>query len=539
VLYFCNSSEVIYSTMLGNAPGWSYPFGAQSMAVDSAGNAYLAGYKPGRWSAYDDIFIMKLNSTGTAIIYLTYLYGSDYELTFGIAVDSACNVYITGNTTSGDFPTTPGAFDRTINGLMDVFCSKIDSNGSLSYSTFLGGGEGDAIAVDNEGNAYITGKTVYDDYPTTPGAFDTTYNGSGYGNDAFVSKLNPTGTALLYSTFLGGSDDDWGRGIAVDSLENAYITGYTTSSTFPTTPGAFDTLYKGNYDGFVSKLNASGTALVYSTYLGGSGNDSGASIAVDSAGNAFVIGGTDSSNFPTTPGAYDTSIHYSSDIFVTKLNTTGSALVYSTYIGGDGGDAGCSIEVDPAGNAYITGVTNSTDFPITASALDTTYMGGFVAKLNAAGSNLLYSSYIWGGQGLALAIDSIANVYITARGNFHDYFPVTPGAIDTTGNSFVCKLSLAPGPGPHFYANQSTGFNPLPVYFYDTSYGNPTSWYWNFGDGSTSTEKNPMHTYLHRGVYNVSLTATNSDGSNSITRNNYIVVNTTTKVENPFWTLFE
>jgi len=244
LMNFCNSSEVIYSTMLGNAPGWSYPFGAQSMAVDTAGNAYLAGYKPGRWSAYDDIFIMKLNSTGTAIIYLTYLYGSDYELTFGIAVDSACNVHITGNTTSGDFPTTPGAFDRTINGLMDVFCSKIDSNGSLSYSTFLGGGEGDAIAVDNEGNAYITGKTVYDDYPTTPGAFDTTYNGGGYGNDAFVSKLNSTGTALLYSTFLGGSDDDWGRGIAVDSLGNAYITGYTTSSTFPTTPGAFDTLNK-------------------------------------------------------------------------------------------------------------------------------------------------------------------------------------------------------------------------------------------------------------------------------------------------------
>jgi PKD repeat protein len=224
---------------------------------------------------------------------------------------------------------------------------------------------------------------------------------------------------------------------------------------------------------------------------------------------------------------------------VTKLNASGSALVYSTYLGGTGSDGGRSIKVDSAGNAYITGRADYTNFVFTASALDTSHGGGFVAKFNPTGSNLLYSSYLWSGDGYGLAIDSLANVYVTGQKYFNYYFPITPGAYDTTGSSFVCKLSLAPGPGPHFYANQTTGFNPLPVNFYDTSYGNPTSWYWNFGDGSTSTEKNPMHTYLHRGVYNVSLTAGNSEGTNAITKNNYIMVQTTTKVDSPFWTLFE
>ena len=242
----------------------------------------------------------------------------------------------------------------------------------LSYSTYLGGTSLTAcsgIAVDSAGDAYVTGTTYSTDFPTTAGAFQTSLGGGGNG-DAFVTKLNPTGTALVYSTYLSGTNYDGCNGIAVDTAGNAYVTGDTTSTDFPTTTGAFQTTYRGGGDAFVTKLNSTGTALVYSTFLGGTNGDGGLGIAVDTAGNAYVTGDTTSTDFPTTTGAFQTTYRGGGDAFVTKLNPTGTALVYSTYLGGTGDDVGFGIAVDTAGNAYVTGDTRSTDFPTTTGLSD-------------------------------------------------------------------------------------------------------------------------------------------------------------------------
>jgi len=298
----------------------------------------------------------------------------------------------------------------------------------LTYSTFLSGSGNDlaiGITVDGIGNAYVTGETSSSNFPTTVGAFQTSNKSTSptstfgnYGYDAFVTKLNPTGTTLLYSTYLGGNLDDSGAGIAVDSLGNAYVTGRTSSTNFPTTLGAFQTLYPGSpfgtntYHPFITKLNALGNGLLYSTYLGGSDLDAGLGITVDSAGDAFVTGFTKSLNFPTTVGAYQPTwgggVQFvATETFVTKLNPLGTALLYSTYLGTNSG--GYAIAIDGIGDAYITGITNS-GFPVTAGASQTTYGGGsdsFVTKLNPTGSGLVYSTYMGGsgfdfGSGIAL-----------------------------------------------------------------------------------------------------------------------------------------
>src|SRR3989449_4869999 len=271
----------------------------------------------------------------------------------------------------------------------------------LAYSTYLGGStidQGFGIAVDSAGNAYVAGDTISTNFPTTPGAFQTTFGGPFCCmGDAFVTKLNALGSGLVYSTYLGGGGNDQGNGIAVDSAGHAYVTGFTLSTNFPTTPGAFQTASGGGPDAFVTKLNALGSGLVYSTYLGGSGDDEGNGIAVDSAGNAYVTGLTfsfpASNNFPTTPGAFQTT-SFLGVPFVTKLNPTGSALVYSTYLEVFGGffvDEGLGIAVDSVGNAYVTGETFTFNpFPTTPGAFQTTSGGGlqdaFVTKLNPTGS---------------------------------------------------------------------------------------------------------------------------------------------------------
>jgi hypothetical protein len=273
---------------------------------------------------------------------------------------------------------------------------------ALSFSTYLGGSStdiGNGIFVDGAGNAYVTGSTdssgTPGGFPTTASAFQTSNGGS---TDAFVTKLNAAGTALVYSTYLGGVSADVGNGIFVDGAGYAYVTGSTDSSGtpggFPTTASAFQTSNGGSTDAFVTKLNAAGTALVYSTYLGGVSADVGNGIFVDGAGNAYVTGSTDSSGtpggFPTTASAFQTSNGGSTDAFVTKLNDTGTALVYSTYLGGAGADVGKGIFVDGAGNAYVTGSTTSDPFPTTSGAYQTTFGGtedAFVAKISPSGSS--------------------------------------------------------------------------------------------------------------------------------------------------------
>jgi hypothetical protein len=238
--------------------------------------------------------------------------------------------------------------------------------------------------VDGSGNAYVTGYTDSRNYDVTPGAFQTKNGGR---KDVFVTKLNATGTALVYSTYIGGCNWDYGYAIAVDESGNAYVTGYTFSNDYPVTPGAFQTTYKGwgaPPDVFVTKLNATGTALVYSTYIGGSDWDEGRAIAVDGSGNAYVTGWTLSTDYDVTPGAFQTTRGGYRDVFVTKLNATGTALVYSTYIGGRGGEVGSAIAVDGSGYAYVTGYTRSTYYDVTPGAFQTTNGGlwdAFVTKV--------------------------------------------------------------------------------------------------------------------------------------------------------------
>jgi uncharacterized repeat protein (TIGR01451 family) len=401
------ASALVYSTFLGGTSTTDREQGL-GIAVDGQGNAYLTGKTdstdfPTTAGAFDqafnggssDAFVTKLNATGSALVYSTFLGGPASLFTlgedegFGIAVDAAGSAYVTGSTSSMDFPTTAGAFDEDFNGDggTDVFVTKLNAFGSsLVYSTYLGGETGFEIGfgirVDGQGSAYVSGSTASSDFPTTAGAFDTDPN------DVFVTKLNAAGSALVYSTYLGGTGHEQGRQIAVDGQGSAYVTGVTQSVDFPTTPGAFDTTFNGAPDVFVTKLNPAGTALAYSTYLGGPFSDGGHSIAVDAQGSAYVTGNTESepgsTGFPTTPGAFETTSPGDNDAFVTKLNATGSALAYSTYLGGTDSDEGRGIAVDGEGNAYVTGSTTSADFPTTLGARDTTYNGNgdaFVTKL--------------------------------------------------------------------------------------------------------------------------------------------------------------
>jgi hypothetical protein len=386
-------TALVYSTYIGGSDDDR----GYAIAVDGSGYAYVTGVTsstdydvtPGAFQTTNgggwDVFVTKLNATGTALVYSTYIGGSDNEVGYGIAVDGSGYAYVTGYTGSTNYDVTPGAFQTTNGGGWDVFVTKLNATGTaLVYSTYIGGSDnevGYGIAVDGSGNAYVTGYTGSTNYDVTPGAFQTTNEG---GQDVFMTKLNATGTALVYSTYIGGSGLDEGYGIAVDGSGNAYVTGYTRSTEYDVTPGAFQTTCEGGDDVFVTKLNATGTALVYSTYIGGSRDDYGYAIAVDGSGNAYVTGYTRSTNYDVTPGAFQTTKEGGRDVFVTKLNATGTALVYSTYIGGSGDERGNAIAVDGSGNAYVTGWTISTDYDVTPGALQTTNEGGadvFVTKV--------------------------------------------------------------------------------------------------------------------------------------------------------------
>ena len=349
-------------------------------------------------------------------MYSTYL-GSNVNVSLesghGIVVRNG-NAYVVGETDGQNFPTTPGAFQATrpgasVSGPFKAFVTQLSATGStLVYSTYLGGTNGHDygydIALDGAGNAYITGKTSSDNFPTLNPA--QSWVGPIYHDWAFVTKLNSTGSALVYSTYLGGHTGarsdvalrTIGEAIALDSAGNAYVTGSTSATNFPTTEGAFDRIcsYTGLdcVDGFVTKLNTLGSAWVYSTYLGGSGPgsilESGTGVAVDVAGRAHVIGATVSSDFPTvnaiqatlqSPGNFD--------VFVTAFDPAGSGPLYSTYLGGSSGDEGTGIALDASGNAYVTGGTLSVNFPIVGgfhtTGAEDQVMDGFIAKISAIG----------------------------------------------------------------------------------------------------------------------------------------------------------
>ncbi len=331
----------------------------------------------------------------------------------------------------------------------------------ITYSTFLGGAVYDspnAIAVDSAGNTYIAGSTSSFNFPVTSGAVRTAFPPT-VAMVAFVAKLNPAGTALLYATYLGGSGVNGGdaaNGIAIDSAGNAYVTGTTGSADFPTTASALSTTLHGPVDAFITKVNATGTALLYSTYFGGSGIETAAGIAIDLAGDAFITGSTGSTDLPVTTGSVQSVLKSANDAFVAKLNPAGAALIYCTYLGGSQEDDASALSLDSAGNAYIVGNTASSDFPITTgSARQSTLTGAtaaFAAKLNPTGTILVYSTFL-GGSGAdyasAVAVDVLGNAYVVGT-TYSGDFPVTAGAYTVTvpgaislGHGFVSKLSGA------------------------------------------------------------------------------------------------
>jgi Bacterial Ig-like domain (group 3)/Beta-propeller repeat len=383
-----DGTGLVYSTYLGGS-GYAYGLG---LALDGSGNAYVTGFTestnfPTTSGAFQttsngtyQAFLTKLNASGTGLLYSTYLGGSGFDKAWAIAVDSSGNAYVTGNTTSTNFPTTSGAFQTSHasdSGSTDAFVTKLNASGTaLVYSTYLGGNSGDygnGIAVDASGYAYVTGETLSTNFPTTTGAYQTSHASDSGNYDAFVTKLNASGTGLIYSTYLGGNSGDVGNGIAIDGSGNAYVTGNTNSTNFPTTTGAYQTSSGGDNDAFVTKLNASGTSLIYSTYLGGSNYDGAVGIAIDTSGNAYVTGQTGSTNFPTTSDAFQAALGGVADAFVTELNASGTGLIYSTYLGGSSLDVGQAIAVNSSGNAYITGSTYSTDFPTTTGAFQASH----------------------------------------------------------------------------------------------------------------------------------------------------------------------
>jgi hypothetical protein len=379
-----------------------------------------------------------LGTSSFGLVYSTYLGGGGDDQGYGIAVDASSNAYVTGHTGSSNFPTLNPYL--TYEGSYDVFVTKLSSSGnSLIYSTYLGGAGGDngyTIAVDASGCAYVTGSTSSSDFPTQ-NAYDESYDGS---SDVFVTKLSSSGSSLVYSTYLGGRYGDEGYGIAVDHSGNAYVTGQTSSSNFPTL-NPYQT-YQGMLDVFVVKLSSSGSSLIYSTYLGGSGLDYSTNygtggIAVDDSGIAYVTGHTSSSNFPIQD-PYDASYNGGDsygDVFVTKLSSSGNSLVYSTYLGGGSDDWGCGIAVDGSDNAYVTGCTSSSDFPI-QNPFQQTYGGGyddaFVTKFSAAGA-LVYSTFLGGEEsddGCGVAVDSNGCAYVTGE----------IGSSDFNWDAYVAKL---------------------------------------------------------------------------------------------------
>lgn len=445
-----------YATYLGGSGDET----ARGIAVDSAGNMYVAGRTtstrfstaaplPNSYQGGIDAFVAKLNPAGNALLYLTFFGGAGVDSARAIAIDSAGNAYVTGETTSTDFPSIHAL--QSVVKSRDAFVTKLNSAGNaLIYSTYLGGDGleiGYAIAVDSTGSAYVAGITESANFPTK-GAISNALGGT---SDAFVSKLSSDGTSLLYSTYLGGLGGESAFGIAVDSSGSAYVTGYTGSNGFQLV-NPLQRIRGAGIDAFVSKFNPAGSALIYSTFIGGASDDEGDAIAIDAAGNVYVAGSTSSADFPLVNAAQRAKGGASTDkdAFVLKVNAGGTALVYSTLLGGNDIEQAAGIAVDSAGNAYVAGTTQSSNFPAVGALQPSRGQDAFIAQYSPAGA-LLFSSP-FGGNGsdsaVAVAADAQANLYLCGSTDSAD-FPLS-GAIQNMyaggspgfGDAFIVRLKF-------------------------------------------------------------------------------------------------
>jgi hypothetical protein len=419
-------------------------FDTTADALDTSANGNVDA-----WIARFDI----TQSGSASLAYSTYFGGQSAEGAVGLEVDADGNPHLTGYTDSSDFPTSSGAFDTTQNGGRDAFLAKLSAAGdTLLYSTVLGSGgtdQGLDLGLDASGAAYVTGFSTSAAFPTTAGAFDVSHNG---GRDAFVAKINPAGLGaddLVYSTFLGGSSDDQGNGIDVTSAGIAYVVGQTEGDGFPSTANAFDTTHHSGLDVFLSVLNAQGSSLTYSTFVGHGGDDIGKGVSVDSGGRAYIVVQSHS-NLPTTPGSFDTIQNGQQDGYVAKFDParSGSAsLIYATFLGGNKDDGVFGISVDDTGGVCVTGFTESNAFP-TRNPVQANRAGNrdlFLTHINPAGTALTFSTYLGGGaDDVGYGVDVLADKCCVVGTTSASNFPVSAEAFQLVndGSSDACVFCV-------------------------------------------------------------------------------------------------
>ncbi|MBM4054126.1 MAG: hypothetical protein FJ264_05530 [Planctomycetes bacterium] len=454
---------LLASTFLGGT-GADY---GRAIALNSTGEVYVAGYTesvefPATTGAYEttvqgnsDVFISKLSADLTTLIASTYLGGSGSDLGFSLVIDSDDTIFVSGRTGSTDFPTTKDAYNTDYTGgNYDAFVSKLSSNlSSLIASTYFGGSEDDigySIDIDLEGNIFATGYTASEDFPVTTDTYTSKFRGGDY--DTFLSKFQNDLSGLIASTYLGGSSNDYGGSITIDPEGNVYIAGYTESTNLPTTSDAYDTSHNGGSDAFIAKLQGDLSGLLASTYFGGSGNEYvlqyGDSITINPEGNIYVTGWTDSSDFPTMSDSYQPEIQGESDVFVSRLDGNLETLSASTFLGGSRSERSYHIAIDQENKIYITGYSESSDFPTTNTCYDSSYNDAgneedtargdvFVSKLRDTLKKLNSSTFLGGSKedrGYSLVFDNEGNVYVAGYTSSSD-FPLSEDAYET---SFQC-----------------------------------------------------------------------------------------------------
>ncbi|MDQ6677201.1 MAG: SBBP repeat-containing protein [Acidobacteriota bacterium] len=475
---------LVYSSFLGGTDTDE----GHSVASDGAANMYLTGVTFSTPAGDADVLVRKVSADGTAFLYTADLGGSGNDYGNGIAVDVNGYAFVGGRTASTDFPAV-NAFQSTNYGANNAFVVRLDpAASSMVFSTYVGGSTDDrgyALALDRQGSVYLTGAASSTDFPTSQGAAQSNLRG---GLDAFVVKFDYSGAAQ-FSTLLGGGSDDQAFGIAVDSNGNSYIAGQTNSDSFPQAKAPYQHSRHGGLDAFLSEISNDGTTLLFSTFIGGSGDDSAGGVAVDLSGNAYVVGTTASSDFPIPNQSYNTGFNGgAADIFVVKYFPGGQNIAWATFLGSHGTDDGNAIAVDPNGNVYVAGDTNSSQYPVTRDAIQPNRAGGYDAVLSVLdtnGLNLNYSTY-YGGSGddsaLGVALDQYAEVYLTGSTASGD-LPANNGVVQPNpgggdSDAFLAKISVygsaIPGATP--------SADPAPV----TSQNQPSSTSSAFGRGMTA-----------------------------------------------------
>jgi hypothetical protein len=468
--YLGGADDDLAQAVAADAPGRVVAAGTtRSVDFPASPGAYqrtYGGHNTQPWP-FGDVFVARFHGANGALDWATYVGGSENDVCAAVRTAANGDVLVSGWTSSTDYPTTPGAFDRTHNGTGagyqytggDLFVTRLASSGqSLVFSTFIGGNDLEYVLgmdADADGAVTLSGHVHSFDFPVTPGAFAPTMTG---GSDCYVTRLSADGSRLLLSTYFGGgTGEEYGYGVAVARNGDAIIAGGTDSRDLPVTAGAFDTTFNGGQahiaDGFVARFDATGSSLLWSTFLGSPDDDFVRAVALERNGMVTVAGETNGPAFPTTPGAYDTSHNGLLDAFVTRLTADGSALVWSTFVGGGDDDYAGAVVADGSGRVVVGGLTKSPAFPTTDGAFDRTHNGdgdAFVLRLTTAGSRLDYSTFLgspWWEMANALAIRPDGDVCLTGF-TWHPAMPVTPGSFSTLhagrNDGFVFRMDLLP-----------------------------------------------------------------------------------------------